>query len=197
MFDLNPAGGGASPRRHGWGGIVVHLRQDQFILVGIGVLIGITVIFAAGVERGKQLARSERALLSPTLAKTEHAPRPAGTSTTRLKSGASTTSREAEARPEAPVAEQKRAPSAAPKAGTPSKLAAGRSRYAIQIATYTRPQFAQQELARLQARGEAAFLVIRDGKTSIYVGPFPSKASAAEKFAALKTRYRDCFVRSL
>jgi cell division septation protein DedD len=95
-----------------------------------------------------------------------------------------------------------------PKVKAPRKLAAtppaatrqaqeGKSRYAVQVVTYSRPQSAKQELERLKARGERAFLVIREGRTIVYVGPFLSKVNASDKVAVLKAHYHDCFVKTL
>ena len=50
---------------------------------------------------------------------------------------------------------------------------------------------------RLRATGEKAFLVMREGRTMVYVGPFPSKMNASEKVVSLRPRYQDCFVRPL
>ena len=84
-----------------------------------------------------------------------------------------------------------------PKA-TPTKLAADApSRFAVQVMTARQMQLAKAELGRLQARGEKAFLVTRDGHTKVCVGPFVSKMNAVEKLTQLKMRYQDCFVRTL
>ncbi len=152
------------------------LRHDQAMLLGIGTLIGVAVIFACGVERGKQLARSERLLLARDLPSTLSAPVEP---------------------PKAAV----QAPST-PKTKSNSPRPTGnngttKSRYAVQVVTYTRPQLAKKELQRLQARGEPAFLMIREGRTTLYVGPFPSKSHASEKLSSLRTRYQDCFVKTL
>jgi cell division septation protein DedD len=50
---------------------------------------------------------------------------------------------------------------------------------------------------RLKARGEPAFLVMREGRTSVYVGPFGSRDNASQKIAGLRTEYQDCFVKTL
>src|SRR3990167_405883 len=63
LFDLARRAGGP-PHRVPLGRLILHLRHDQAVLAGIAGLIGVTVIFACGVERGKQLARYERALLA-------------------------------------------------------------------------------------------------------------------------------------
>ncbi len=46
----------------------LHLRYDQLILVGVAGVIGVTVVFAFGVERGKQLARAEQSVVLSAVA---------------------------------------------------------------------------------------------------------------------------------
>jgi cell division septation protein DedD len=65
------------------------------------------------------------------------------------------------------------------------------------VATHTRPQQAKSEMDRLRASGHRAFLVMRDGRTIVYVGPFPSKGNATEQLTTLRSRYQDCFIRTL
>ena len=183
------------------GRFLLQLRYDQLVVGSIACVLGLTVIFACGVERGKQLVRSERAMLAREPA--DQAP-PAAPTTKQ------------ETAEKIDNAEKKSAPPPAltPKVKKPTKLVsepskpnavhenvtvqqAGRSRYAIQVVTFSRAQLAKRELDRLQARGERAFLVIRDGRTVVYVGPFPSKDNASQKLTMLKTRYQDCFLRTL
>ena len=190
LFDV--ANAAPRPRREATGRVSLHLRYDQFILVGVaGLMVG-TVVFACGIERGKQLARAERPLLPPPM--TTEASKPA-------EPAATDTSAKARPKPET-------TPASAPKMKTPvrvasqapaktAKPAAATSHFAVQLASYSRPQLAKQELSRLQARGERAFLVIREGRTVMYAGPFPSKGHASAKVADLKRRYHDCFIRSL
>lgn len=178
--------------------MLFHLRHDQLLLAGMAGVIGVTVVFACGVERGKQLVRSERAMLARQ--------QPARPDRPLERSGGALTI--SPAGPPEPAAERPReqpapAPATSPKIKAVTKLAsadgaeAGAARYAVQVVTYSRLQSARQELERLRARGERAFLVMREGRTRVYVGPFPSKANAAEKLTTLKADYRDCFVRSL
>ena len=176
------------PHREMLGRVFVQARYDQLVLVGMAALIGVTVIFASGVERGKQLARGERALIVREPAK------PVNTATPSIAGQPAMVIVPAAG----PVGN---APAAltplVPKAKPPSKSAVGKSRYAVQVVTYSRGTLAKLELERLQAKGEPAFLVIREGRTSVYVGPFPTKGNAQEHVARLKTRYLDCFVKSL
>ena len=194
-------------RKETFSRLSLQFRYDHAVLFSMAGLIGMTVIFAGGVERGKQLARSERSVLvRQELAGT---PSQAGDTApqarrTKLAPEASTAS---------PAKLMSPAPAAAPKSKTASKLAAvpaaseskasaesrlGKSRYAVQVVTFSRPHLAKQELTRLQARGERAFLVLRgNGRAIVYVGPFPSKGNASERLATLKVHYQDCFVRTL
>ena len=189
LFDVKQPSAPRAPHRELLGQLRLQLRYDQLVVGGIASLIAVTIIFACGVERGKQLARAEH---STTAHQESVSAQP---SITRGPSAIS------EPAPAAPASEAggPRAPVAplAPKVKPPSQPPAGRSRYAVQLATYSRPQLAKQELERLKARGEPAFLVMRGGWTSVYVGPFPSKQHAGKKLARLKAQYQDCFVKNL
>ena len=133
----------------------VSLRPDHAVLLMIIGLIGSAVVFAAGVERGKRLVRTERLLLSP------HEP------------GLS------------------RTPVATPKA------VVSRPRFAIQVASYSQPKFAQQALQRLQQQGEQAFVVNKQDRMVVLIGPFSTKGQASARLTDLRRRYQDCFVRTL
>lgn len=192
LFDLARRAGGA-PHRAPLGRFILHLRHDQAVLAGIAGLIGVTVVFACGVERGKQLARYERALLVRE---------PAGAPARAPEQEPSAARQPARDATIAPQPEESQKPAPAKKMKVPTKLAnlpskAGVSRYAVQVIAYSRMQQARQELERLRAGGERAFLVMRDGRTIVFVGPFPSKGNAVEKLTSLKARYQDCFVKTL
>ena len=183
LFDLSghPA---TKPRHTTLGRLVLQIRQDQLMVAGIASLVGLTIVFALGVERGKQIVRSERVLLAR-----QQAPQPQTVVPAPSSSSAKTT--------KPSVA----APTTLVKPKTPVKLAApsamSRSRYAVQVVTYRQPQLAKRELDRLQAKGERAFLMSRKGLTVLCVGPFPSKDNAQEKLVQLKDRYQGCFLKTL
>ena len=163
-------------RREPVGQFDVQVRHDHLMLVGISCIIGLTVVFACGVERGKQLVRAEQSLL------VRQAPAPSHVSTAQQTGGS-------------PAAQRSSSPT--PLTGKPAPALTGKSRYAVQVVTFTRVQLARQELQRLQARGERAFLMKREGRMVVYVGPFPSHTHANQKLTMLKTRYQDCFVKTL
>ncbi len=182
QLELFAATGPASmpTRRLSIGRVSLSLRYDHLVVASIGALIGSAIIFAFGVERGKQLARSEhRAPLLPARALAQEAP--------------------VSPQPTAPrgAVPSARAVAERPRATPQKERTPGKTRYAIQVVTYSRVQFARREMQRLEATGERAFLVTGDGRTQVYVGPFTTKANASEKLLALRERYHDCFVRSL
>ncbi len=200
------------------GRFLLQLRYDQLAVGCIACVLGLTVIFACGVERGKQLVRSERAMLArEQTGGWQPKRRVAATPSEADQVPAVTPVLKQETAEKIDGAEKKSTPPPAltpNKVKKPSKLASetpkptavrkqstvrqvSRSRYAIQVVTYSEPHLAKQELDRLQARGERAFLIMREGRTNVYVGPFPSRDNASQKLTMLKTRYQDCFLRTL
>lgn len=171
-----------APRRYSLGRVFVHARYDQLVLAGIAGIIGLTIIFASGVERGKRLARGERAAATRTAAKAAAVPAADATAKPAAPAKAAATATAA-------PAVKKATPASAPKPA--------RSKFAIQVVTYSRMQRAREELARLQSRGESAFLVTRGELTTVYVGPFATRTDASTRLSRLKPRYQDCFLKTL
>lgn len=194
LFDVGPPAA-RPPHREPLGRFLLHARYDQLVLAGIAGLIGLTVVFACGVERGKQLVRAERPLVTRQ--------QPASPASTGSRGEPSAVTRVVPPTAPATGHQPASAPAApsltplTPKVKPVSTPGSGKSRYAVQVVTYSRPQLAKQELDKLRARGESAFLVVRDGRISVYVGPFTTKGNAQEKVAMLKSRYQDCFVKGL
>ena len=174
----------------------MQLRHDQLVLALMAGVIGLTVIFASGVERGKQLARAERAMLSRPQAVPQAPQTAPAAAVEQAEKPATQVSAAAPAVVTAPATSAGQVP--AQKKTEPAKTPKGKSRYAVQVVTFSRPLLAKKEMDRLRATGERAFLIIRDGgRTVVYVGPFPSKDYAVEKVSLLKMKYRDCFVKTL
>ncbi len=191
QLELFDVGHPSTPRqpRESLGRWWFHLRYDHVVLASVASVIGLTIIFACGVERGKHLVRAERLLLQ----RQETVPALSKASTPKIAAPSQPSAGPAASAKAAPAA-----PAAKPAPVVPSKTASkSRGRYAIQVVTFSRPVLAKQEMDRLQATGESAFLVMREGRTIVYVGPFVSKVNASEKLPTLKSRYRDCFVRAL
>jgi len=196
LFDLSghPT---VKPRQPSLGRFVWQIRQDQLVIAGIAGLVGFTIVFALGVERGKQLVRSERVLLA------REQPLPVSAPAADSRKISETPADKPAAKMAAPAAA---APTVPAKLSVSKKLAAAASpvtsgspasRYAIQVVSYRQPHLAKRELDRLQAVGERAFLMTRNGFTVLSVGPFPSKDNAKEKLVQLKPRYQGCFLKTI
>jgi hypothetical protein len=154
----------------------VRIRQDHAVLFVIGGLIGISVVFAFGVERGKLLSKAEQALLLPSLK--------APINTSPVEPSISLASAEAT--------------TAQAQQTSPAKKAVPKPpQFAIQVVSYRQAQLAQKELDRLKRRGEPAFVLQRQGKAALLVGPFATKQTASEKLVSLRALYHDCFLKNL
>lgn len=191
--------------RHLPGRFIVQMRHDQLVLGAMGLLIGLTVIFGAGVERGKQLARAERSATPSAIAsgdaqhsksKPPSAQIPASVSESKpVGAPAAVPDRVVPAKTPQSVAKAAAKTQASPKKATPSKDASGR--YAVQVVTYSQAQRARREIEHLKQKGNPAFFVLRGSHAVVYVGPFTSKGNATKRLSQLKSRYRDCFLKVL
>ena len=195
LFDL-PAQRIPRSATHGMGAVTV--RYDHAVLFLIAVLIGISAVFAWGVERGKRLAQSEHPWLPETTTAAGPSAKPDDSASTSSRAESSTAAsnakQEAEASSKAPTPT---APSPAKKLKAPIRVASASSGFAIQLVSYSQPSLARQELSRLKQRGEQVLVLTKQGKTLLLIGPFPTKRHASEKLTSLKKRYQDCFIRSL
>lgn len=176
------------------------LRPDHAVLLVMTGLIGCSIVFACGVERGKQLARAEQPLLSPRAARGETPSSLQAAPESKIATSTPLPSQPASASAPAPVSAPAKIlprPTPTPRVATPTKRVAGSSRFAIQVVSYTQTPLAQRELQRLQHRGEQAFIVKKENRVVLLIGPFPSKAIASAKLTNLKPYYQDCFIRAL
>ena len=179
----------------------VQIRQDHLVLWGIITLIGLSVVFAAGVERGKGMAHAQHPVLGPepnAAAAVEPAPVAASASrvNARKEEAAATPAPAPSAAPTAPRA----IPRKAPKSLASEPVAAPKtapSRFVVQVVSYQQPSLAKRELSRLKQRGEPAFLLEGEKATALLIGPFPTKQKAKAKLSNLQIQYQGCFVRSL
>ncbi|MBI2885356.1 MAG: SPOR domain-containing protein [Candidatus Omnitrophica bacterium] len=180
----------------------VHIRQDHLVLWGIITLIGLSVVFAAGVERGKRIVAAEQLLLGPVSSAPARAAEPVTTSRaeSRSKNTEAASAVPASTTPSTAPAAPRSIPRKAAKSivKTPAKTpAAAASRFAVQVVSYQQPSLAKRELTRLKQQGEPAFLLEGEKATALLIGPFTSKQKAKAKLTNLKTQYHGCFIRSL
>jgi len=160
------------PRAEYPGRLFFQARYDQLVLGAVGVVLGLTVIFAFGVERGKELVRSERMLLARQPA-ADAADAPA-VRASAPQPGTETPATPAPAAPK-PAAGAKPAvspkptatPTAVPKpkvrvvaapvvkAGAEAKAGAKGSRYAVQVATFGQAQAAGESWTGCKRKASA------------------------------------------
>ena len=184
-----------APAHRGIGRIrPMQLRSDHAVLLLILGLVGISVVFAVGIERGKRLTKDERALTGASVAFSRESIRAESKATLPQEAPASaSTNSESQTAGSAPVS----TPTPKEHRTAPKKLVEQRGKFAIQIVSYSQPSLAQQELTRLQQRGETAFLIRKDSRIVLLIGPFSTKHTASVKLADIRQRYRDCFIRNL
>ena len=170
----------------------MQLRSDHAVLFLILGLVGISVVFAVGIERGRRLTREEHALIGSSVASGQEAVRVETKASLPQPPASTSANSESQTNVSAPASIPPRERRTSPK-----KLVEHHGKFAIQVVSYSQSTLAQQELARLQQRGETAFLVQKEGRMVLFIGPFSTKSNASAKLADLKQRYRDCFIRSL
>lgn len=191
LFDLEHKTAPRPSQRPGVGRVYFTLRHDQIVLVGIGALIGLTVVFAFGVERGKQLSRFEGSGLSvATHQSAGEKVKESSASQTETQDLITISRVDAEEPARGPEAQTS---SAAPREEQPQDL----SGYAIQVVTYAKHEYAEKERKRLEEKGEVAFVRMYNDLAVLFVGPFETKDQAKSKLAVLRETYSDCFLKSL
>ena len=181
----------------------LRIRQDHAVLLAMVGLIIFAMVFALGVERGKRLARGERLLLRSPQAATP-GPTEGTNSYDALKTAPVSSPTDGKTRAPRHDVKQKqreRGKESAPGMRKEPRTVAGNALqpgdYAIQVVTYRKADLAQEELQRLQGRGEEAFLLEKQGWVVLLVGPFATKARATSRLSGLKRKYEDCFIRRL
>lgn len=198
LFDVPEQSAG--PRRIGQLG-ALSVRQDHAVLGLITLLIGVSVVFALGVERGKQLTRSEQRRIetTPTVSSGSKPAAPA-VSISEVTDVAVASAPKASPTPTQTASKKSTKtdkPEASIKKPTATAAAASKRKFAIQVVSYNTSMLAQRELEQLQQRGEQAFLIKKQNKVVLFVGPFSSKERAREQLSRLKQRYQDCFLQHL
>lgn len=67
--------------------------------------------------------------------------------------------------------------------------------YVIQVASYTKENFAQDEARKLQNKGFPTLIARKNNFVALYVGRFKSKEEAERNMGLLKKTYKDCILR--
>ena len=185
----------------------LQIRQDHAVLLAIAGLIAVSVVFALGVERGKLIARSmQQSTCSSVIASDVPLDQDGAKAMTQPGVSVSVVPEMQKASgpvtavpgPKLFVPSVENTGTVAPaKPKAPTKAVANRSRFAVQVVTYSQERLARKELDRLKQRGEQAFLMTKRNRVVLCVGPFSTREHATAKLASLKQHYQDCFLRTL
>lgn len=69
--------------------------------------------------------------------------------------------------------------------------------YTIQVASYKKDSFAQEEAVKLRKKGYETLVLLKGKYSIVCVGKFSHKEEAVKMSNKLKTNYKDCLIRSL
>ena len=200
--DLFPDGQDAARRRrHRWTPLfpltrwTISVSYEHVVLATVALVMSSLVLFSLGMERGKRLTAGT-AMAPRTTASSNRGvafadnhitrvPQPAMPAPSMTRAAAGTTPAPAMGKPPVTVAKE-------PAAAT-APLPKGK--YTIQLATFSQPPLAEQELRLLRKRGYQPFMLRTNQYAAVCVGTYVSRQEAAHQLAAFKSSYRDSFVR--
>ena len=198
QFELFPGGSEQPVKKSGSRFFLtaLTLSPENFIILGIVLIMSMVVSFSLGVERGKKMVmvkkkqQSQRATVPAHFvpekkdrireSETKAAPVPE-------KAGSVSFSR----------AEEEAAISGASGQGDTILEKRVEKNYTVQVASFRKEESAQKEAMDLKKKGYE-ILVLPKGKYSIVcVGKFVQRNEAKVFSRKLKKRYKDCLIRSL
>lgn len=153
-------------------------------------LIVIIVVFVTGIERGKRIARNQKAAPHIAIPDNQRATQSIALSdnqfavqTTNVKTIEKATG-ERQALPSDKKLEKEEKDATLPS-----------SQYVIQVATYKKDSsFIQKEIAKLKQKGFKTLVKVSGDYKIIFAGNFKNAKEAHEQVKILKKTYKDCFV---
>jgi cell division protein FtsN len=170
--------------------------ENLVVLSILGIMVAVFA-YSLGVERGKHLMASQvRQTSVASVVSEPHAAvvqQAATTAVTTAVRPAPATTGKANALPAKPTVAVSAAAVVAQKPAVP----AAAFKYTIQVASYGDAKFAEKAASDLNKKGFET-LVMQKGKYAILcVGKFNQKNEAMSVISKLKSKYKDCLVRSM
>jgi cell division septation protein DedD len=175
----------------------VTLSGENIIVLTVFIFLVIIVSFSVGVERGKSFAaRSVSVVDQATALKTQVVQKPVNVPNSNVVSRPQTQV------PPAPskiaqqnvVVQKNTAPAAAVKSVSPSVFGGF---YTVQVASFKKQEFAEDEAHGLKAKGYETFIVPKGQHLIVCAGRFGDQGEAKVFSGKLKSKYKDCLVRRL
>ena len=207
--ELFPDGKPAARRRHRGAPLFPLTRwtfsasYEQAVLGAVALIMAGLVLFSLGMERGKRLA--QRIPAQPLMA---DAPRgtprgqiPLAFAENAATPPARTPSGHASSVPTTPGIVSAAAPAITTTTAAPTLQSAAaapantKGRFLIQLATFSQPALAEEEVRLLRKRGYQPFLITTGKFSAVCVGVYATRQEAARHLAAVQSSYHDSFVR--
>lgn len=178
----------------------ITLSGENIIVLTVFVFLAIIVSFSFGVEKGKRvIARADslmpqKVVISSVPSKTAVVQRPVAAS-----------------RPQTVVAPVQKVPakqvsntvvaktsiSAPQLKAAPVTTTASGNFYTVQVASFKKQEFADQEARGLKKKGYETFIVAKGQHLILCAGRFGDQNAAKVFVGKLKSKYKDCLVRRL
>ena len=172
---------GLFPKADFEGRVLVTLTPEQIIMMAIAIVMALVVIYAVGVEQGRN--RNVEIPAAVTVS--------AGSGLKKAQSFFSTT----QVRPQAPLAQARPAlqPKPVSPQGTPAAVG-----YTIVAATYKSPDSAVQVVNVLRREGLAAYLARKDAYTVVCIGAYTDREGSqiTADLAKVRARHKDAYIKS-
>ena len=188
QFELFPGAAGSSDRanRPQFFFSSLSFSLENAIIAGIFVLMAVVFSFSVGVERGKKIALVnplKNVYSSAVVAPREGAgPVPAGKTAVNKAATSTTMPEEKKATP----------PQAAPAQPEEIELS-----YTVQVASFKKVEYAQQEAELLRKKGYEIFVLPKGNYSIVCVGKFTHQDQANVTLTKLRKTYKDSMLRRL
>ncbi len=182
------------------------LSLENIGILGILMVVSMVASFSIGVERGKRTARPapERGIRTAALRSPVPKTLPAEPAREQASPQVSPPAEEKrDWRSEKPEMEIARmsvplpgaAETQAGREENPADEKAGM--YTVQVASFRKDKFAQQEAKTLKKKGYEIFVIPKGKYSIVCVGRFSQRRQAQDFSAELRKKYKDCIIRSL
>lgn len=170
---------------------VLNISYEQFIFVGIAVIMLMVLVFSLGVERGKRLVAQPAAekvaeQLKPVAVAQEPKPEPEAA---KPATGVGVISLERV------DAEKPKVPAPPPAESGAARVRKNTNIFTLQIVAYRSKKTAQKEINKLSEKGFDPFIITEGGYYQICVGEYRNKDELKKRLGELQKNYKGSFIR--
>lgn len=178
----------------------ITLSGENIIVLTVFVFLAIIVSFSFGVEKGKRVmaradsSTSKKVVISPVPSKAAVVQR--SVIVPRTQTVVVPVQKIPVQQASATVVAKTSLPVSQPKAVPVTTVAAGNF-YTVQVASFKKQEFADQEAHGLKKKGYETFIVAKGQHLILCAGRFGDQSAAKVLLGKLKSKYKDCLVRRL